>query len=412
MTIQQMREKRQALAKEIRDLLDNNPGAKWKENPENQTKYDRLSAEIADLDGEIKRHTDQLEREAANFASNVAHGTVTTIDRDDPEAEHKRIFNKWMRGGDRALNREEVDFLARRVASGPQNTLSTTVPAEGGHTVPTTTAGQIIAALKAFGGIREAATVFSTAGGEAMNWPTGNATAEEGEIVGQNAPAAKLDPSFGVKSIGAFWYSSKEIAVPRELLQDSAIDMEAYLVSVLNQRIGRITTKHFTTGTGVGQPEGLVTASTQGVQGANGQTTTVTYDDIIKLIHSVDPAYRGPNCRLMMHDSTLLALRLLKDGQQRPLWQPAITENEPDRIAGYGYIINQHMPVMAANAKSILFGDFSRYYIRDVMQVQLFRMEDSNFIRNHQVGFLAFSRHDGKLMDVGGAVKHYANAAA
>ena len=66
---------------------------------------------------------------------------------------------------------------------------------------------------------------------------------------------------------------------------------------------------------------------------------------------------------------------------------------------------------MAANAKSILFGDFSRYMIREVMDLTLFRMADSNFILNGQIGFVAFNRQGGNLVDVGGAVKFYQNSA-
>ncbi|MNJ81282.1 Phage capsid family protein [compost metagenome] len=66
---------------------------------------------------------------------------------------------------------------------------------------------------------------------------------------------------------------------------------------------------------------------------------------------------------------------------------------------------------MAASAKSILFGDFNRYKIRDVMQVLLFRMTDSAYTKKGQVGFLAFLRSGGRLMDVGGALKYYQNSA-
>jgi HK97 family phage major capsid protein len=69
------------------------------------------------------------------------------------------------------------------------------------------------------------------------------------------------------------------------------------------------------------------------------------------------------------------------------------------------------MPTMAANAKSILFGDLSKYIIRDVMDLTLFRMTDSPFTLNGQVGFVAFMRTGGNFIDVGGAVKAYANSA-
>jgi HK97 family phage major capsid protein len=94
-----------------------------------------------------------------------------------------------------------------------------------------------------------------------------------------------------------------------------------------------------------------------------------------------------------------------------PLWQPGLVAGQPDTILGYPFVINQAMAAMAASAKSIIFGDLSKYLIRDVRDVQLIRL-DERFAEYHQVGFLAFSRHDGDLLDAGtDPVKHYINAA-
>jgi len=86
----------------------------------------------------------------------------------------------------------------------------------------------------------------------------------------------------------------------------------------------------------------------------------------------VDPAYRRM-AEWMFHDSTLKAIKKLKDSEGRPLWAPGIAVREPNTILGYPYVVNNDMPVMAADAKSILFGDFSNYFIRDVLGVQLLR---------------------------------------
>jgi HK97 family phage major capsid protein len=153
-----------------------------------------------------------------------------------------------------------------------------------------------------------------------------------------------------------------------------------------------------------------VTAATVGPTGA--AAAKIAYDELIDLEHSVDPAYREAGaCRFMFHDSTLKELKKLKDDQKRPLWLPGLAVREPDTILGYAYTVNQHMPVLAANAKAVLFGDFSKYIIRDVMAVSLFRMTDSKYTEKGQVGFLAFSRHDGNLADVGGAIKALKQAA-
>jgi len=116
-----------------------------------------------------------------------------------------------------------------------------------------------------------------------------------------------------------------------------------------------------------------------------------------------------PGVRFMWHDSTLRALKKLKDLSGFPLWLPGVSVKEPDTFLSYRYTINQDMPVMAANAKSIAFGDLSQYMIRDIMQVTLFRFDDSAYVKRGQIGFLAWSRHDGKIISGGKPIKIYQN---
>jgi len=405
MTIQQMREKRKALAMALRNLHDKYQNA-WK--PEHQKEYDRLANEIGEVDAMIDREEEILRVEAAAKIARDHNGAVA--DRAGVDAERERaLYNRFLRNGFQGLSPEEQAELRERQAV-VRNEMSTGVPAEGGYTVPRGFGG-LLEAMKAFGGMREVASVVQTSTGAPIDFATTDATSEEGEIVGENTEVSRQDFGFGTKSIGAFLYSSKDLAVPFSLLQDNAVDLESHINGRLAQRIHRITNRHFTVGTGVGQPEGIVTAAAEGVVAAEGQVDSITYEDLVDLEHSVDPAYRSSgSCGFMFHDSTLKSLKKLKDTQDRPLWLPGVAQGEPDTILRYRYTINQHMPEMAAGAKSVLFGDFKHYQIRDVMQVMLFRMTDSAFTRRGQVGFLAFSRHDGRLLDVGGAVKYFQNA--
>jgi HK97 family phage major capsid protein len=199
------------------------------------------------------------------------------------------------------------------------------------------------------------------------------------------------------------------------MLQDSAFDIESWLSRALAMRLGRAINAHFTNGSGGGtQPEGVITgAQSYGTTATGaGNVTGVTYDNLVNLIHSVDPSYRD-NAEWMFHDSTLRAIKQLKDGQQRPLWQQDMALGERPTILGYPYVINQDVPVMAASAKSILFGDFSYYLIRDVQDIRLLRL-DERYADFLQTGFLAFLRTDGLLANAGGTnspVKYYANSA-
>lgn len=398
--LQAERERRNALAKETRNILDQNPGATW--NDEHQKQYDEKVAEIERIDAAIERHQKVLDLTAEKHFKDAGGR-----ERDVEVPEANALFNKWCRVGDKGLSDEEQRAV--------YNTMSTGTGSEGGYTVPTTVATSILDALKAYGGMRQVADVIRTMSGEAMNFPTSDGTSEEGELIGENASATDADVTFGTKGLPVYKYSSKVVTVPWELLQDSSADIEGFINSRLQSRLGRVTNKHFTIGTGTGQPTGIMVAASVGKIGAVSATAAITYEDLIDLEHSVDPAYRA-NGRWMFHDDMLKLIRKVKDGSGRPIFVPGYEQGNPggapDRLLNRDIAVNQHVAVPAASAKSIAFGDFSYYKIRDVMQVTLFRFTDSAYTKKGQVGFLAWMRSGGNLVDVGGAVKVFQHGAA
>lgn len=406
MSIQNLREQRAAKAKSLSDLV-----AKSDWNPDiDQPVYDAGMAEIDAIDAQISRISALNEKVASEALTNSVIEASERVGR-DKKSDDARLYAKWLRGGDKALNAEDWQHI--------QNTMSTTTNSEGGFTVQTDVARTVLDALKSFGGMRDVATVVQTSMGNPMSFPTSDGTSETGEIIAENTTATDADVAFGTKSLPVYKYSSKVVTVPFELLQDSNVDIEAFVRDRLVTRIGRITNTHFTTGSGSSQPNGIITAASAGVTAANSssQVTAVTYDSIIDLIHSVDPAYRAlGNCRFMMADSTVKVLRKVKDGSSRPIFVPGyevgVPGGAPDTLCGYPITINQDVAAMAASAKSIAFGDFSFYYIRDVMAVEMFRFTDSAFTKKGQVGFLAWMRSGGNFIDVGGAVKLFINAAS
>jgi HK97 family phage major capsid protein len=426
--IQALRERRDSLAKNLNELIDQEKTPKW--SPEHQAKYDASMAEIGDIDAQIKRHNDAMNAinigaaDRGGISDDLRHEFTRTPGAHKNQ-EETRALRAYLAGGMANLAQEDLQRLRARQSGDianamrlPQAAMSTNTPAEGGYTVATEYYRQLAEAMKTFGGIRSVATIIQTGTGAQMNFPTTDATTEEGEIVGQNAAAPLGDTTFGNVALDVYKYSSKKIAVPFELIQDSMFDIEAYINRLLQMRIGRITAKHFTTGTGTSQPKGVVTGATAGKVGATGQTATITYDDLVDLEHSVDPAYRfGPKFGYMMNDATVGVIRKVKDTTGRPIFVPGyeagamIEGGVPDRLMGKPIFISQEMATMAANAKSILHGDFSHYIIREVMDLTLFRMADSNFILNGQIGFVAFNRQGGTAVDVGGAVKYYQNSA-
>lgn len=380
------------------------------------SQLDALLAEIEAIDADISRES-RLAQLAAEQTDNLLNRVRDDATRDPSrQSDNARAMRAYMTGGLSALDDRQRAELAARQTPDIRAAMSTTTTTEGGYTVATEYQRSLEEAMKAYSGMLEVATIIQTGSGSDMNFPTADATGETGEIVGQNSGATGGDTTFGNTALSVYKYSSKKIALPWELIQDSFLDLEAYIQGLLAVRLGRITNTHFTVGTGSGQPRGIVVGSAVGKTGATGQTLTVTYDDLVDLEHSINRAYRkSPGFGFMLADSSLKVVRKIKDSNGRPIFVPGYEQGNPggapDRLMGRPITINDDMAAMAANAKSILCGDFRKYIIRRVMDLTLFRMTDSAFTLNGQVGFVAFQRIGGNLVDAGGAVKYYANSA-
>ncbi|QTW17814.1 phage major capsid protein [Comamonas kerstersii] len=407
----QLRARRDAKAKEAQ-TLNAKYAADQRMSSDDANALDALLNEIEAIDADIARENRLAQVAGDEHAEHEAAMNAAT--RNGGQSDESGALRAMLTGGLMALTSQQREAMMARRPADMQAAMSTTTGSEGGYTVATEFSRTLIEAMKQIGGLRGVASTIQTSTGAQMLFPTADATAEEGEIVGQNTSVSVGETTFGQASLDVYKYSSKSIALPFELIQDSMFNIEAYIQKLLALRQGRIQGKHHTIGTGSGQPMGVVTGSTLGKTGATGQTTSVTYDDLVDLEHSVDPIYRA-SARWMMHDDTLKVLRKIKDSQNRPIFVPGYETGNPggapDRLLGRQIEINQYMPTMAAGAKSILFGDFSKYLIRDVMDLTLFRMTDSKYTEKGQVGFLAFQRSGGRLLDIGGAVKHYANSA-
>ncbi|MEX3918253.1 phage major capsid protein [Paraburkholderia sp. BR10872] len=415
--LSELREQRNAKAKLASEISNKYPPNR-RMPAADAGRLDTLLAEVEAIDVEIAREHRRAQLAADDPAAQHAAALNAATRTPGAHGDESRALRAFMAGGISNMAEGDRTRMLARQTPDIRNAMSTTTSTEGGFTVATEYQRSLEIAMKSFGGMRQVAHALRTATGATMNFPTTDPTAEEGEIVGQNGPVTALDTTFSNLTLDVFKYSSKKIALPFELVQDSFIDIEAYIQALLAMRLGRIQNRHFTIGSGVGQPRGLVTAVGNGKVGATGQTVSVTYDDLVDLEHSIDPAYRDmPGVGYMMNDDSVRVIRKIKDGLGRPIFVPGyeadavINGGAPDRLMGRPITVNQDVPVMAANAKSILFGQMSKYVIRDVMDLTIYRMTDSAFTLNGQIGFVGFVRAGGNIIDAGGAVKAYVNSA-
>lgn len=384
-------------------------------------KYEKIDADIDTMSREIaavEKMTEQLRAAGETDAQRLNTPEGKQEVRQSPllTQEYREAYGSFLRYGAAGLTPEErkiVEAGKQSLSNNEVRALSAVTGSAGGYTVPQGFFNELETAMKAFGGMRNVARVITTATGADLPMPSVNDTANTGELVAESAAVTAQDISFGQIIMKGYKYSSKTVLVPIELLQDSAFDVETEIKALLAERLYRITNTHYTTGDNSSKPQGAVPGATLGKTGASGQTTSIIYDDLVDLIHSVDPAYRkNPSTQFMFNDSSLKVIRKLKDSQGRPLWEPSLQAKEADTILGYNYAINQDMATMAASAKPVLFGDFSKYIIRDIMDVMIVRISEK-YIENGQVGFLCFYRTDGRLRDAGGnPIKYFANPAS
>lgn len=393
--IQALREKAANFAAQSQQMIADKGDQKW--SPEDQSKFDNLVSEVNGAKQSIKNIEVQRELDADKFFN------ATPGKKEDQGVTINAMaaVALYLRNGAKGTPEQLIAI---------QNAMSTTTGAEGGFTVPAEIAAMVIEKLKAFGGMREVATILTTAGGNSLNFPTSDGTGEVGEILAENAPATSADITFGTVALPTFMYSSKQIALPLQLIQDSAIDVIALVVARLAMRIARIQNTHFTVGAGSTVPDGVMLRATVGKAGQTGTATSITYDDLIDLKHSVNRAYRS-NARYMVNDLSVATLSKIKDTTGRPIWTPAITAGAPDMLNGFPVAINDDVAVMAANARSVAFGDFSYYNVRDVQNsTSLLRFDDSYFALKGQVGFCGWTRSGGNLLETS-AVKVFTNSA-
>lgn len=332
------------------------------------------------------------------------------------DVEYRAAFEQYLRRGIGACSEEQRAALEARFDASPElRAQASGTDTAGGFLVPTLMSTRINEAMAAWGPMWDGDVVseLNTTTGAALNHPTEDDTGQSGETVAENTEHTSdgtHDFVYGNVVFNAYVRGSGIVKIPNQLLTDSAWDFEAMLPQRFAKRLGRGANALLTTGTGSNQPRGIVTAAGAGVTAA--AVAAITFDEVINLYHSVDPAYRqSPKCRWQFNDNTLSALRKLKDGQGNYLWQKGdVRQGEPDLLNGKPYSINMAMADPAASARPIIFGDHAAYMVRKVADIPLIILRE-RYAENFQTGFVAIRRFDGDMLDAA-AIKAMTMAAS
>ena len=414
MATSELRAKQHALlvdAEQVRsEITDDTPADRVTEL---EARFDTIMSEHDGLNERIEREErldaarSEHERREDEARAKRPRGDDAIVRGGNPsEVTEEAAFRSFLQRGAAGLTAEERSVLV------PESRAQSTSSTAGGYTIPTILMPELVKSMAAWGPMLDPGVTRQvvTAGGQVMYWPTVNDTATVGVRLAENTSAtSEGDVTFGQKQLDAYKYSSGPILVSSELLQDSAFDMGAILNDLMGERIARKVNTDLTTGDGSGDPNGIVTASTLGKTAAT--NAAITADELIDLYHSIDPAYRsGPNFRFMFRDSTLQAIRKLKDAENRYLIDGLRDGAGVINLAGISvpYSINQAMAAIGTVAKTVLVGDFSKYLVRRVREFVV-RRSDELYLTSDQSVFVGFARYDGDLLDTA-AVKHLIHA--
>lgn len=279
-------------------------------------------------------------------------------------------------------------------------TLVVATATQGGSSVPNEMMQQYTEFQKWFGRIVELSQVVQTETGATLPWPTVTDTSNTAEVLAEaTAATTTADPTFGVVNLGAFKISSKAVLISWELLQDSFVDLAGYMGTALGRRIGRFKNNKYTVGAGTTEPKGIVTGGSVGKTAA--ATNAFTSDEIIDLIHSLDPAYRAmPDSALQAHDTVQAYMRKFKDSQGRYLWEPSLQLGQPDRLYGIPLFTNNDMSSSFATAERlVLFANAKWGFVVRQAGATRFVRDESIYVKEHLVYFEAVERGDSNVVD-------------
>jgi HK97 family phage major capsid protein len=429
--VQRLRERRANVWEQMKAIADKAAEDNRNFSPDEQGSWDAMNDELDKLDARIKsaldtearaKEADEAfdrlhnqgsgsgQRGGGSQRSSQGGGTATS----QRAAQGPAAGSEGDRGDElRSFLRGERGRFYDVAPDGPVDyrSLVKGTATAGGNTVPTGFYDRLIAHLIEVSAVMQAgATILNTNSGEVIQVPKTTAHSSA-SIVTEGNTIGTSDPAFGQIPLAAYKYGTM-IQVSRELLDDTGVDLEGYLAMQAGRALGNAFGAHAITGTGTSQPRGVVTDATLGVTGQSGVTGAFSGDNIIDLFYSVIAPYRASaSCKWIMKDATVGAARKLKDTTGQYIWQPSLQAGAPDMLLGKPVLTDPNVASVALAAKSVLFGDFSQFFVRFAGGVRFERSDDFAF-SSDLVTFRALMRADCSLVDLTGAVKYFAGNAA
>lgn len=365
MNTQELMNKRSALVGEARKYLADHT-TDVGVSAEDQEVFNKMMADVDNLTAAIE-NAQKLDRMSAPTSSPILNG-VGTVGADNKT----KAFNAYLRKG--------VQNAALQVGT----------DAEGGYLVPDEFHKELVKALDEANAIRSISRVITTSSGE-YKIPVMNGHAQAAWTDEEDA-YSESEPTFSQTTLGAHKMTVYS-KVSKELLNDSAFNVEQLLAEDFGRAFGIKEEAAFISGDGSSKPTGILSAN---ADVTTASATKITADELLDLFFSLKTGY-SRNATWVMNYSTIKEIRKLKDGNGNYIWTPALTVGAPDLLLGRPVVTADAMPTIATGNKTIIFGDFHYFWVADRQRRTVQRLNEL-FALTGQIGFCAMQRVDAKVV--------------
>ena len=387
--IDELKQRRGAVVKEARALLDLVESEKRSLTGEETQTYERMMADVDKLAMDISREEKMqgLEKDLEHRVGNPGK-TETTPAADEKTEQRKAAFVKYLRSGMGSLSEVE------------QRALRTDDDSEGGYLVaPEQFVAQLIKNVDDLVSIRNLATVIPLTSAASLGVPTLDTDLTDADWTTELATGSADDGMrFGKRELRPH-PAAKRVKVSAKLLRSGAIDIEALVRARLAYKFAVTQEKAFLTGDGDGKPLGVFTASADGIPTSRDEVgsntaTAIKPDTLVDVKHSLKAPYLL-KARWLFHRDVIAHIRKLKDGNGQYLWQPGLSADIPDRILDLPYISSEYAPNTFESAAYVgILGDFSNYWIADALDLQIQRLVEL-YAETNQIGYIGRFETDG-----------------
>jgi HK97 family phage major capsid protein len=417
MTLKEKIDKRATLVTNMRAMLNKSETDKKPFSADDETTYQNMETEVTSLTKDIQRANALADTESklrAERDGSYKPAVVATVGGGDRKITARA--RPGIDGNEGYMNALDVYHRKGRQALTPEhvNALQVGADSEGGYLVPVEFETKLIELLTNLDPVRRLATVITTASDKNIPIETSKGTFA---YIGEEGTYPKSDPSVGRIVLSAF-KSGGIIQISEELLQDSFFDLISYLQRLAGYRYNALESTSFAVGNGVAKPLGLFATTAvggvalTGTTGAVSASAAITADNLVDTFHGLARAYRQ-RATWLTSDTMIKMIRKLKtgvSGDNTYLWQPGLAVGQPDAILGRPVEVSDDATAPAPDAKSIIFGDLSHYYIGDRLGTQVQRLNEL-YAESGQVGFKFTRRNDGRLTNAA-AVTFFTHGAA